>query len=405
MAEAAAAILGPRLETGLVVTNVGGSRGRGPSRLARGRWPAIPCPTRAACGPPPRWSGCWPAWARATSCSCCSRAAPRRCCPRRPRGLRLADKARTTVAPAAGGSHHPRAEHGAQAPLAPQGRRPRPPGGARARPRPRALRRRGRRPLDHRLGARVSPDPTTFADALAVLAGRGLLDRVPAAVREHLGQARAAGPRDPQARRRRSFAACSAHVVGGNRAEPGGGGARGPAAGLPAPRPHLPPRGRGAGGGPRSWSRSCASASPRAGRRRRPSACWRGERPRSRCGAAGQGGRNQEMAVAAAPRASRASRSRPSSRAWPPTASTGGATRRGGSWTGRRWRRARALGLAPPAGLPGRSDSRSFLGPVGGLIVTGPTGTNVMDLDGPPGLESGAWSRVRSFGDALRGAV
>jgi glycerate-2-kinase len=42
--------------------------------------------------------------------------------------------------------------------------------------------------------------------------------------------------------------------------------------------------------------------------------------------------------------------------------------------------RAQALGLAPLSHFLARSDSRSFLGPVGGLILTGPTGTNVMDL-------------------------
>jgi len=43
-------------------------------------------------------------------------------------------------------------------------------------------------------------------------------------------------------------------------------------------------------------------------------------------------------------------------------------------------REAAALGLAPPAAFLAASDSTSFLGPVGGLIVTGPTGTNVVDL-------------------------
>jgi hydroxypyruvate reductase len=42
--------------------------------------------------------------------------------------------------------------------------------------------------------------------------------------------------------------------------------------------------------------------------------------------------------------------------------------------------RARERGLAPPAEFLARSDSRSFLGPAGALVVTGPTGTNVMDL-------------------------
>jgi glycerate-2-kinase len=43
-------------------------------------------------------------------------------------------------------------------------------------------------------------------------------------------------------------------------------------------------------------------------------------------------------------------------------------------------REAEALGIAPPAAFLAASDSTSFLGPVGGLIVTGPTGTNVVDL-------------------------
>jgi hydroxypyruvate reductase len=42
--------------------------------------------------------------------------------------------------------------------------------------------------------------------------------------------------------------------------------------------------------------------------------------------------------------------------------------------------RARALGLAPTAAFLAENDTRSFLGPLGDLILTGPTGTNVVDL-------------------------
>ena len=42
--------------------------------------------------------------------------------------------------------------------------------------------------------------------------------------------------------------------------------------------------------------------------------------------------------------------------------------------------RAIALGLAPPAAFLAASDSSGFLAPLGDLIVTGPTGTNVVDL-------------------------
>jgi len=42
--------------------------------------------------------------------------------------------------------------------------------------------------------------------------------------------------------------------------------------------------------------------------------------------------------------------------------------------------RAEALGLAPAAAFLAASDTRNYLGPLGDLIVTGPTGTNVVDV-------------------------
>ena len=51
------------------------------------------------------------------------------------------------------------------------------------------------------------------------------------------------------------------------------------------------------------------------------------------------------------------------------------------------------LGLAPPAVFLAASDTRNYLGPLGDLILTGPTGTNVADIvtliatpPGPPRL-------------------
>jgi glycerate 2-kinase len=52
----------------------------------------------------------------------------------------------------------------------------------------------------------------------------------------------------------------------------------------------------------------------------------------------------------------------------------------GGVADGRSATRARALGLAPAAAFLAASDSSGFLAPLGDLIVTGPTGTNVVDL-------------------------
>jgi glycerate-2-kinase len=42
--------------------------------------------------------------------------------------------------------------------------------------------------------------------------------------------------------------------------------------------------------------------------------------------------------------------------------------------------RAEGLGLAPLSAFLEANDSRAFLAPLGDLIVTGPTGTNVVDV-------------------------
>ncbi len=52
----------------------------------------------------------------------------------------------------------------------------------------------------------------------------------------------------------------------------------------------------------------------------------------------------------------------------------------GGVVDDRSARRARELDLPAPAAFLARSDSRNFLGPLGDLILTGPTGTNVVDI-------------------------
>jgi hydroxypyruvate reductase len=42
--------------------------------------------------------------------------------------------------------------------------------------------------------------------------------------------------------------------------------------------------------------------------------------------------------------------------------------------------RGQRLGLAPPAAFLAENDTRNYLGPLGDLILTGPTGTNVADV-------------------------
>ena len=100
----------------------------------------------------------------------------------------------------------------------------------------------------------------------------------------------------------------------------------------------------------------------------------------------GRGGRNQEFVLASlldlGPRLD--PEGRLEGRDWLVlslgTDGIDGPTDAAGAWSGpQTWRRVRSLGLDPAAFLE-NNDSYSFLKAVGGLVVTGPTGTNVMDL-------------------------
>ena len=93
----------------------------------------------------------------------------------------------------------------------------------------------------------------------------------------------------------------------------------------------------------------------------------------------GQGGRNQELAVAAA----QALDGFPVPAVVASLATDGidgKSDAAGGVADDQSARRARKLGLPSPASFLARSDSRNFLGPLGDLILTGPTGTNVVDI-------------------------
>jgi hydroxypyruvate reductase len=104
----------------------------------------------------------------------------------------------------------------------------------------------------------------------------------------------------------------------------------------------------------------------------------------------GRGGRNQELATAAA----EALRGFPVPAVVAALATDGIDGRSdaaGGVVDDLTAARGQALGLAPAAAFLARNDTRNYLGPLGDLIVTGPTGTNVVDLvalvAGRPGRE------------------
>jgi hydroxypyruvate reductase len=93
----------------------------------------------------------------------------------------------------------------------------------------------------------------------------------------------------------------------------------------------------------------------------------------------GQGGRNQEMAVAAA--VALEGFPAPAVVACFATDGIDGASdAAGGIVDDTTTARGEQLGLAPPAAFLAASDTRNYLGPLGELIVTGPTGTNVADV-------------------------
>ncbi len=224
----------------------------------------------------------------------------------------------------------------------------------------------------------AAPDPSTFDDALEVLRRRGVIERVPRAVRRHLeAGARGEVPETPKAGDP-LFENVRARVVGSNRLSVNAAARAARGLGL---RPlvlttRLEGEAREAARGLVAVLAECVYE----GRPARPPVCLiaGGETTVSVRGD-GEGGRNQELATAAVD---------PLSLLPVPTLLASLATdgvdgksdAAGGVADDQSLERARRLGLAPPAAFLDESDSRSFLGPLGDLIVTGPTGTNVMDV-------------------------
>jgi hydroxypyruvate reductase len=224
----------------------------------------------------------------------------------------------------------------------------------------------------------VAPDPTTYADALAVLKERGVLAEVPPAVRARLEAGlRGEAPETPKPGDA-VFRRVATRIVGSNRLTV-------EAAAREARRQELRPlvlttrlegEARDAARILVAILRECVEA----GRPARPPVCLlAGGETTVTVRGNGQGGRNQELAVAAVEPL--AGFPAPAVLASLATDGIDGASDAAGGVVDQETRKkARALGLAPPAHFLAENDSRNFLGPLGGLICTGPTGTNVVDL-------------------------
>jgi len=224
----------------------------------------------------------------------------------------------------------------------------------------------------------TAPDPTTYADALAVLRRRGVLESAPPAARRRLeAGARGEAPETPKPGDA-LFRRVTTRVAGSNRLslEAAAGAAR--RLGL---RPlvltsRIEGEAREAARVLVAILRECAEEE----RPVPPPACLlAGGETTVTVRGSGHGGRNQELVVAAAEPLAGFPR-----HAVVASLATDGIDGRseaaGGVVDEDTADRARALGLAPAAAFLAESDSRGFLAPLGDLILTGPTGTNVMDL-------------------------
>lgn len=224
----------------------------------------------------------------------------------------------------------------------------------------------------------TAPDPTTYAEAVAVLTRRGVTPDVPAAVRARLesgtrGDAEETpGPGDPLFRR------VATQIVGSNRLSVDAAAREARRQGL---RPlvlttRLEGEAREAARLLVAILRECVETSRPAA----PPVCLlAGGETTVTVRGGGQGGRNQELAVAAAEALV----------GFPGPAVVasfgtdgidGQSDAAGGVVDDQTVARASGLGLAPPAVFLAASDTRNFLGPLGDLIRTGPTGTNVCDV-------------------------
>ncbi len=215
----------------------------------------------------------------------------------------------------------------------------------------------------------LTPDPTTFGDALEVLSRYDLVRRVPESVRRRL-DAGAAGriPETPSDAR----SAPPHHILASNRRSLDAAAAEAARLGYPVEFFGRDLTGE-VGGTARAFATRLAEVAARPG----PAALLAGGELTLRVTGDGQGGRSQEFALVAA-------------RALDGTSGvallaggtdgTDGPTDAAGAVVdGGSWARASELGLEPAAALA-RNDSWTVFDRTGELLRTGPTGTNVMDL-------------------------
>ncbi len=231
-------------------------------------------------------------------------------------------------------------------------------------------------PLDAIGSGPCAPDPTTFADAWAVLERYGLLDQTPPTVLRHLERGRrgqeAETPRpgDP------IFAHIHTVIVAENRTAAEAAAERAQALGFHAAilTTYLEGEAREVG---RMLAALAKEEASHGCPLPLPACLVLGGETTVTVRGSGRGGRNQEVALGAAL----------ALEGWESvliatlaTDGTDGPTDAAGAFAdGSTVARARAIGLDPADHLA-RNDAYPFFAALGDLIITGPTGTNVNDM-------------------------
>ncbi len=215
-------------------------------------------------------------------------------------------------------------------------------------------------------------DPTTFSDCLEIVARYGLKEKLPGKVRERLeAGARGKLAETPKASHP-SLAKASHVILASNRLSLQAASDRASALGFESEifRADMV-------GDVHGVARDFTSRLLDLAGRGRPAALLAGGELTLVVKGAGLGGRNQEFALACAPHLKEVPGLLVLSAG---TDGTDGPTDAAGAFAdGSSWDRARRMGLDPERALA-ENDSYHFFEPLGDLLKTGPTGTNVNDL-------------------------
>jgi hydroxypyruvate reductase len=230
-------------------------------------------------------------------------------------------------------------------------------------------------PLDGIASGPLAPDPTTFADAWAVIEQFALAGRLPEPVRELLERGVAGAIEDTPAPGAALFDRVTHQLVGNNPQAAQAVAAAASDLGFATRVEEAPLLGEAREAG--VWAANEAKRLAAAPVAERPACLVRGGETTVTVTGNGAGGRNQELALAAAIALEGVADVAVVTLA---TDGQDGPTDAAGAIaTGATLSRAAELGLDPRAHLA-RNDSHRFFGPLGDLIETGPTLTNVADI-------------------------